>query len=643
MKEKRSQPAAPRPTLRPLVVVLLAVYALIAAASFLPHAQLWGVNHLAFYSLPIRIAVLLLLGVAFLPPVARTVHAALLRFSQALKSGGRVVDALLPAVAVLSVFLFWTLRTSTNLLGDGQLIAQSFEAAAQGNDDVVMRSPKAIVLEEAIAPGGTLAYYGAARLGTFLFKKSPVWGIRFFNCLLGAVFVYLLLRIARRASLSSESRLWLIVLALFSSPIQLFFGYVEMYPPFVIAGFLYLIAGLKTLRERRRLWLPAALFVVAVYTHIQAMLFAPSLLYLVAQRVSRDRSAVEKYTWPTLTMLTVAAAVIAGFTKFNRYYLPFRGDEKSYGLLSFVHLADIANELLLLMPVLPLFVGMLWIARSLRRTGGREKPDASPDATAWFTTTGEWQYVTLILVPFVTYLLLFKPEIGMARDWDLFTAANLGLVPFALLVLNRYQRLTKTPSTAAFTTPAVAICVALTVAWVGINASPTRSTERSERILEYDRTHASYAYENLAIFYHTDGKLDKAIAMMEEATEVSHNPRQYTRLAMFLDERGRADEALRLMRNVVAKHPAYDKSRFYFVSQLERLKMWDELLAVSRDGTRYQPQEPAYWFYVGEVSVSKGEIKEGLLAYRKCLALNPPDVVRTRIREQLRIYAPEGK
>jgi len=643
MNTKNSQSAAPRSSLRPLVVILLVVYAVIAAASFLPHAQLWGVNHLAFYSFPIRIAVLLLLGVAFLPPVACRVHAALLAFSQAMKSGGRVVDVILLAVAVLSVVLFWTLRTSTNLLGDGQFIAQSFEAAWQGNDDVVMRSAKAIVTEEPIAPGGTLAYYGAAKLGASLFEKGPVWGIRVFNCLLGALFVYLVLRIARRAPLSSELRLWLIVLALFSSPIQLFFGYVEMYPPFVIVGFLYLIAGLKTLRERRRLWLPVALFFVAVYTHIQAMLFAPSLLYLVAQRVSKNRSAVERYAWPTLTMLTVAAAIIAGFTKFSRFYLPLRGDDKSYGLLSVVHLADIANELLLLIPVLPLLLGLLWIARSFQRTGIRVRSDAPSDATAWFTTTGEWQYVTLILVPYAIYLLLFKPEIGMARDWDLFTAANLGLVPFALLVLNRYQRLTKAPSTAAFTTPAVAICVALTVAWVGINASPTRSTERAERILEYDRTHASYAYENLAIFYHNNNSLIKAIAMMEKATEVSHNPRQYTRLAMFLEENGRTQEALNLMREVVAKHPAYDKSRFYLVSQLERLQMWDELLAVSRDGTRYQPKEPAYWFYVGEVSVSKGDIKEGLLAYRKCLTLNPPVVVRTRIREQLKIYAPEGK
>jgi tetratricopeptide (TPR) repeat protein len=131
--------------------------------------------------------------------------------------------------------------------------------------------------------------------------------------------------------------------------------------------------------------------------------------------------------------------------------------------------------------------------------------------------------------------------------------------------------------------------------------------------------------------------------MMERATGVSHNPRQYTRLAMFLDEKGRAQEALQLMRDVVAKHPAYDKSRFYFVTQLERLHMWDELLAVSRDGTRYHPQEPAYWFYVGEVSVSKGDIKEGLLAYRKCLTLNPPVVVQTRIRDQLKNYAPGGK
>ncbi|MGD8412720.1 MAG: hypothetical protein PVF33_00720, partial [Candidatus Latescibacterota bacterium] len=532
---------------RLLTITVLLVLALVAVASFVPGLRLWGVNHLNYYPVSLRVLVLALLAVTFLPPVNRPAYRALIGASRAIKTGGSRVDLTLTLVAVASVLVFWSFRASTNLLGDGQLIAQSYEAAWDGHKRVIMRSAGAIVTEERIAPGTLLAYYGAAKGITSVFDKGPVWAIKLFICWMGAFFVYFFLGAMRKGPFSPEIRLWLMVLILFSSALQLFFGYIENYSVLMFIGVWYVVAGFLVFHGGVGLWVPIVVFVAACYSHIQAVLFAPSLIYLIVWKsMQTRRKQVARYAGPALTVGSIVAAVVAGFTSIGDYYLPMRGGKWFYGMFSPTHFLDMFNELLMLMPVFPLFAVMAWLNRKQATAG--EKTGRG-EATGWFATTAEWHFSILILVPCFLYLFLFKPEIGMARDWDLFTIVLLGLVPVALMILNRFFRETKMQAPAAsFTVPAVATCVALSVLWIGINASPTRSAQRFERILVYDKTHAAYAYENLAIFYHDRGMLDKATEIMEATCELSNNPRQWVRLGMYYEEQGNWDKAVELMR-----------------------------------------------------------------------------------------------
>jgi hypothetical protein len=416
------------------------------------------------------------------------------------------------------------------------------------------------------------------------------------------------------------------------------------------------LSCLLVLHHRGSIWIAIVLFLVSFYTHIQSFLFAPSLAFVIMWRaLKKHRDGVERYVAPVLVLLTAAGTVLAGmYTRLGRFYLPLRADEESYGLLSPTHLVDVLNELLMLMPVLPFFLVMAWVGRSADRKtkGGAGKKRTSDQkqaktrqaeaATAWFTLPSEWRFVWLILVPCLIYLLLFKPEIGMARDWDLFAMTNLGLIPLAILILNRFLRGPKIrgdAQVAAFAVPALVITVVLGMAWIGINASSAHTKTRFERILEYDRTHASYAYENLAIFYYGENNLPKATEMMEIASDISHNPRQYVRLAMYYDEAGRLEDAAQLMRDVLKTRPEYDKARFLLVTLLEKSKKHAELADVAREGTRYYPEEAIYWFYLGEMSIMLGNIEEGLSAFRTCLTLNPPDVAAARAREQIMKYS----
>jgi tetratricopeptide (TPR) repeat protein len=300
---------------------------------------------------------------------------------------------------------------------------------------------------------------------------------------------------------------------------------------------------------------------------------------------------------------------------------------------------------MMLMPILPLFLVMAWVNRLLaRRPDGDRGKTGGGEATGWFARTAEWHFVLLILVPCFLYLFLFKSEIGMARDWDLFTMSILGLVPLALLIVNRFFRATRLQlSAASFTVPAIAIYAVLTLAWVGINASPTRSAVRFEHILEYDRTHAAYAYETLAIFYHDRGDIEKATELMEITCEISNNPRQLVRLGMYYQKLEGSEKAIELMRQTIADHPNSHRARFYLITLLEAGGNWDEIAELARAGTALHPNEAIYWFYHGEVSISKGRIQEGLAALQNCLTLNPPEKARQRCIEQIQKYSAQEK
>jgi hypothetical protein len=193
-------PAADRPEdARPpagghAVLVMVATLfsaALVAAAAFLPDVRLWSINHMAFLPLPVRVALLAVVALAFIPPVARWLYRA------ALAAAGRWAGlrqrnnalTVLTTIALAATVAFYQLHTATNLLGDGQLIVQSFEAADEGHDQVIMRSAYAIVTEENIAPGATLLYYGAIKT-LKPFKRTLLDSMRILNCVLGGLFVF---------------------------------------------------------------------------------------------------------------------------------------------------------------------------------------------------------------------------------------------------------------------------------------------------------------------------------------------------------------------------------------------------------------------------------------------------------------------
>src|SRR5262249_51785256 len=157
---------------------------------------------------------------------------------------------------------------------------RSFEAAEQGYEKGIMRSAHAIMNEEVIAPGTTLTYYAAVKTGK-RFKQPPLNSMRALNCALGGLLIFLLGTIVTRNFARGELRLWLLLLALGSCSLELFFGYIENYTTPTLLLVLYVVLALRALHEHGRAWVAGIPLVMACYAHIQSILFLPSFVYLL--------------------------------------------------------------------------------------------------------------------------------------------------------------------------------------------------------------------------------------------------------------------------------------------------------------------------------------------------------------------------
>ena len=81
-----------------LLVLSAATVVLFGVASFLPDERLWGLNHLAFFAMPLRLALLALVAICFIPPFARLLLEGFLSATSWLTRPGRNTTITLLAV-----------------------------------------------------------------------------------------------------------------------------------------------------------------------------------------------------------------------------------------------------------------------------------------------------------------------------------------------------------------------------------------------------------------------------------------------------------------------------------------------------------------------------------------------------------------
>src|SRR5262249_31644047 len=141
-----------------------------------------------------------------------------------------------------------------------------------------------------------------------------------------------------------------------------------------------------------------------------------SLAYLLCRRWMGRRAG------STILIATAVGTLLLTLLPFARSHVlsPF---DPSLGLFSPAHLADVANITLLLVPAV-----LVWLALALAPSHRRRARD-------WTTPAGMLTWC--LLLPSALFVLVFKPTLGLWRDWDLYAFTALGFVPAAAFALRR--------------------------------------------------------------------------------------------------------------------------------------------------------------------------------------------------------------
>ena len=591
--------------------VLIVLGLLPIAGRFVPATAGWGFDHAAFLPIGIWIASIVGLLLILLPGFRRFLDRVLYdRFGPAL-FGGPVSPAAV-CVAVAAV-VFYLLRVPTHLLGDGVLVA---ELVGHGSDfrihDLMDYLLHRVVLNAFGRAGSVPTSFLIYRIGSIL---------------AGILAMITALALLRRSRLPVEAKTAIFLLWFLGASSLLYFGYVESYGFLSVAMLGFVWSGAMAQRGEITPWAPGLFFGLALFFHTIALLAAPALLWLMFRpgpRRARRGRWVGSILIPAL-FLPLAAVIIHVALGYNgdwirRDLIESKNQRHmlvaltgSHGLLSWTHLKDILNWLILVVPITGalVFAG----AQRIRDRWGR------PETPFLVIQTG------VFLIAF----LLLDRKLGSARDWDIFAPHVAGLVWLAGTLLvdeeSRSVEGSKPVQGRAILSPlrtaAPWTAMLLFAPWLAVNASRGAALERFERMkADFATFPRAYATEELAKYYRDHHDLENALRLYREGVGIyPRNARTHVLLGGTYLALGRFEEAIEEFDESIKLDPKGWMGLDMKAKALVRMNDYERGIEAFRLLTPRRAGDGEAWTGYGYCALRLRKYDEANIAFQRAAAL----------------------
>jgi hypothetical protein len=346
------------------------------------------------------------------------------------------------AVAALCAIPFYLLRVQHLRWGDAKVLIQAIPH-----------------------PDFKLTYVWQAPLDVFIHAKGWALGNQLFgwpdprpvywilSTAAGVAFVWVLLGLARWLGRNRAERALVVGLVITLGTMVLFFGYIENYTFMTLGVLIYIWLALLALRgETSLVWAAVALAITNAF-HPSTIILIPTLLYtgFLTARAGRPVSESNRPAWHVgqryprsvwsglASILVPYALVLAGVGALmtvgghgidallgadapgggdRRWFVPLiRATTKfeHYTMFSLGHLQDIVNEQLLVAPAI--WPGLILVATF----AWRRLPLRDP----------AFRLLATMAACYLLLSLVWNPDYGGQRDWDLFAPAA---IPAAILL-----------------------------------------------------------------------------------------------------------------------------------------------------------------------------------------------------------------
>ncbi|MFC1476134.1 tetratricopeptide repeat protein [Candidatus Zixiibacteriota bacterium] len=568
-----SRPIAKSTSTMQGVRLLFAVWLVATAAgTIFPDLRVWGVHLPAFLPIWGQIA---FFGAAVLFLVSPT-----RLFDKSWGTVSRWIFSFIrtPLPAVLLVAAFIIFRVGAALLGDSMLRG--------GEPELGKYNPTEIL------PG-----YLASVLYTILHPLFDLRGrevVAVISIIAGCGFLFLVWHYPRRIWDKPKDQMLARVVLTFGSVTALFFGYVESYAIPCAAMIGYLLAAEAYRRGKGGFLIAAAFFVLAVASHLAAVVLLPSLIVLSLNLGQRRR-------WrPILTgviglvaigwgLWAVPSNIFARGAASGSVLIPLLPQPPSnYGLFSASHWLDLANLLCLVVP------GVL-IGAPLFFTRGKR-----------VLKTGLRFFWPLAVIIPLGIPLFIDPKLGMARDWDLMT---LGLLPLLVFWAIHLADIRIQLPRSAIRLPIFASVTVLAL-FVGINAHAPTAVSRFEKLVELDAARGGYGYEMLAYYYHTRGEIDRVIRSWQRALELEENGRYWMQLSTVYRQQGDQENALASARRCFFTDTTSAAGAYFLANTYNNLGLSDSVLHYLDWSARLAPDNDEVQHDLAATLYARGQIED---------------------------------
>ena len=541
----------------------------------------WGVHQLGFLPVPLAVVILAAMTALLVPAIQEHCAAATVK-----NIAERQVDSAV-RIRRWSIFTLATIaieiggREKTFFLGDGYLVTRDLETITH------------LTAIPAVFYSSPLAAWIAWRLR----ELWEWWGVndaariawRSLSILSGPAFAFVAWRLSLLCSANRVKRFLFFLTVLLGGWAQLFFGYVETYPPLAVALLSYIWLSLRFIKEEKGLVWPTVVFAVMIVTHVSSLLLGPSLviLFLHALRRGKTREAFLSAVCggvALVCLLFLCGTTPAGLWDIlmmgrgsllpvipaDNYFVPF-------GLFSGWHLLNLVNAVLLLFPLFPVIA--LFVITDFFGRGARVGP-VPLFAIIFAVCAGGW-------------CILFNFVLGMSRDWDVVAPFFMGIT--VLVLYAWYHAAPESVQTWRLMIITLGLTGLHTAGWIAVNAGTESSLRRAETLpdeRQWARWSLAYTYEDLGSFFRKSGDFAKAEQYTRAMTRNdSTNGRRWSALGYLLEMEGKTDEAIDAYRTAI-RHGAVDKASFHSLAvALYRRSRADEAIEVYRERLLIDPKD----------------------------------------------------
>lgn len=479
-------------------VILFIVLAAAAVSEY--RWFLWGISFYRLIPLPVLIIAALLCISLLVPSVQRRIMNTVTNSSTVIASLSLTRKKLLRISAAVGMLLiFWSFRTSFHFLGDGYLLLRNLP---------LIGSPIEVFGFYKNSPLAGFIYYGCFNiLRLFSEQNAAVLTYQTVSMFCGVVSFFLLQRIGQELFTGPLQRFFFTAGVLSSAVSLQFFGYAENYAVNILFLLLFVWIGLRFLSGRTSFLTVTGIFAALILSHYGMIFAAPAYLYLLYREL-RSRS-ISTVLLSGGLLLGIAAVIYFGvyasfpqldrqtFGEKSRFLFQSFPDmmNYSYGFLSLRHWTDIINLMLLVSPVGFILLPFIYAGSGLR-TILAEKSSL---------------FIFILAAGMAMFVLLMKGELGMSRDWDLF---SLFLFPSVILMMMFVLRHFPQQHRTAHSVTIAGVTFLHTALWVFVNSSATLSLRYGASLPNeqlWSRTALSNMMDELGSFYQARKEFRKSL------------------------------------------------------------------------------------------------------------------------------------